>query len=64
MSLETKSASEFAKLDALFMTGCAISMLKIGTVLKRFRDLRYLRLVGNDISTLQPGVFAETESYP
>ncbi|GAB5371488.1 hypothetical protein AAMO2058_001584100, partial [Amorphochlora amoebiformis] len=57
MSLETKSASEFAKLDALIITKCAISMLEIGMFLKRFRDLRCLRLVNNDISTLQPGVF-------
>ncbi|GAB5366454.1 hypothetical protein AAMO2058_001145100 [Amorphochlora amoebiformis] len=56
MSLETRSASEFAKLDALIITKCAIPELEIGT-LKMFQDLRCLRLVGNDISTLQPGVF-------
>ncbi|GAB5366470.1 hypothetical protein AAMO2058_001146300 [Amorphochlora amoebiformis] len=56
VSLETKYNSRFAKLDALIITKCAISKLEIGT-LKRFRHLRCLRLVGNDISSLQLGVF-------
>ncbi|GAB5366457.1 hypothetical protein AAMO2058_001145200 [Amorphochlora amoebiformis] len=56
VSAETKFASWFSKLDALIITKCVISKLGIGT-LEWFRGLRCLRLVGNDISTLQPGVF-------
>eukprot|EP00954_Amorphochlora_amoebiformis_P010485 819004-Amorphochlora_amoeboformis.AAC.1 len=55
MSLETKSAWEFAKLGALIVTKCPITKLEIGTFLKRFPDLRCIRLVNNDISTFQPG---------